>query len=127
MTLRLESALAVQIPPSVKVSGMVPVSVIVDVLVSLPVIVPAYRQVPPRMFVTRSETAAVATPVVRLELIVMSLLFLAAVIVPLQPLAVNAVTEPLAPVAEALIPLRLQEPLPSDDMVVKVPVPALVL
>ncbi len=80
----LESALAVQMPLSLANSGMVPVRVIVDVLVSLPVIVPWYRQVPPKMFVTRIATTAEAMPVDRLELIGMALLNLALTIVPLH-------------------------------------------
>ncbi len=37
------------------------------------------------------------------------------------------VTEPVAPLALATIPLRLQEPFPSVDMVLKAPVPDVVL
>jgi hypothetical protein len=127
VTVRLASALGVQIPLRVCISGTVPLTVCVEPPDAVPVIVPEYRHAPPRKFLTRRLTTTVTVLVVRLVEMVIGLLYDAAVIVPLQPLVVKPVTEPVLPEVLALTLERLQKPSPIDDVVLNEPVPEVVL
>jgi hypothetical protein len=114
-------------PPRIVVSAIVPPTVNVFALNGVPLNVPVYRQLPPIMLVSRMLILTVTVLLTRLVLNVLVLENLALVIVPLQPLATNPVTAPVVePDVLAATEERLQLPLPSDDMVLNLPVPDVV-